>query len=145
MICGNRVLFDADAMRGETVRALAATIRAPRTTDGAAIWSLIRSQPSLGDNLLYRNLLQASHFGGTCALAELNGEIVGWVSAYIPPGLPAGEDAECTITQRARPAAQGGFADHRRARPVRRHHRRLHRGPIEDWATKAQPKLHAVA
>jgi aspartate kinase len=21
----------------------------------------------------------------------------------------------------------------------------LHRGPIEDWATKAQPKLHAVA
>lgn len=88
MIYGNRVLFDADAMRRETVRAPAATIRAPRSTDGAAIWSLIRSQPSLDDNSLYCNLLQASHFAGTCALAELNGEVVGWVSAYIPPEQP---------------------------------------------------------
>lgn len=65
-----------------------AGIRAPRGTDGAAIWSLIRAQPSLDDNSLYCNLLQSTHFAGTCALAELEGEIVGWVSGYIPSEQP---------------------------------------------------------
>jgi L-2,4-diaminobutyric acid acetyltransferase len=85
MIYGNTVLFDADARRRSAVQAPAARIRPPRGTDGAAIWSLIQAQPSLDDNSLYCNLLQATHFAATCALAELDGELVGWVSGYIPP------------------------------------------------------------
>lgn len=64
------------------------TIRAPRREDGAAVWKLVRDTDALDDNSMYCNLLQCSHFAGTCALAELDGEIVGWVSGYIPPEHP---------------------------------------------------------
>lgn len=85
MIYGNTVLHDADALRRNAMQTPVANIRAPRGTDGAAIWSLIQAQPSLDDNSLYCNLLQATHFAGTCALAEQDGEVVGWVSGYVPP------------------------------------------------------------
>ncbi len=85
MIYGNTVLYDADALRRSAAKASAVQIRAPRDIDGAAIWSLIQAQPSLDDNSLYCNLLQATHFAGTCALAEMDEKIVGWVSGYIPP------------------------------------------------------------
>ncbi|WP_338722057.1 diaminobutyrate acetyltransferase [Devosia sp. XK-2] len=88
MIYGNTVLHDADALRRSAVRTPKASIRAPRGTDGAAIWALIRAQPSLDDNSLYCNLLQATHFAPTCALAEQDDKVVGWVSAYIPPEQP---------------------------------------------------------
>jgi L-2,4-diaminobutyric acid acetyltransferase len=85
MIYGNTVLYDADALRRSAAKAPAARLRAPRDTDGAEIWALIKAQPSLDDNSLYCNLLQSTHFAGTCALAEMDGKIVGWVSGYIPP------------------------------------------------------------
>lgn len=85
MIYGNTVLYDADALRRKAIQSPAFRIRAPHATDGAAIWSLIQAQPALDDNSLYCNLLQATHFGTTCALAELNGGVVAWVSGYIPP------------------------------------------------------------
>ncbi len=85
MIYGNTVVYDADTLRRNALQIPVANIRAPRGTDGAAIWSLIQSQPSLDDNSLYCNLLQATHFAGTCALAEQDGVIVGWLSGYIPP------------------------------------------------------------
>ena len=88
MIYGNTVLYDADALRRSAVKAPAARLRAPRGTDGAAIWALIKAQPSLDDNSLYCNLLQSTHFAGTCALAEQDEKIVGWVSGYVPPGQP---------------------------------------------------------
>jgi len=88
MIYGNTVLYDADALRRSAAKAHVASLRAPRGTDGAAIWSLIQAQTSLDDNSLYCNLLQATHFAGTCALAEQDGRIVGWVSGYIPPEQP---------------------------------------------------------
>jgi L-2,4-diaminobutyric acid acetyltransferase len=37
---------------------------------------------------MYCNLLQCDHFADTCVVAELGGEIVGWVSAYIVPNDP---------------------------------------------------------
>jgi L-2,4-diaminobutyric acid acetyltransferase len=63
-------------------------IRAPRREDGAGVWQLISDTTSLDDNSMYCNLLQCSHFASTCALAEMDGEIVGWVSGYIPPEHP---------------------------------------------------------
>lgn len=64
------------------------TIRQPRSEDGPRVWRLIAETDSLDDNSIYCNLLQCTHFAGTCALAEIDGEIVGWVSAYIPPEQP---------------------------------------------------------
>jgi L-2,4-diaminobutyric acid acetyltransferase len=76
-----------------TSRAFEATdaplsIRPPSATDGARIWALIETTPSLDSNSLYCNLLQCTHFADTCALAERDGEILGWVSGHIPPGQP---------------------------------------------------------
>lgn len=88
MIYGNTVLYDADAFRRSAASAPTVRLRAPRGTDGAEVWSLIQSQPSLDDNSLYCNLLQSTHFADTCALAEQDDRIVGWVSGYIPPKDP---------------------------------------------------------
>lgn len=60
-------------------------IRPPRASDGAAVWRLIRETEALDDNSLYCNLLQCSHFSATCAVAEMQGEVVGWMSGYVPP------------------------------------------------------------
>lgn len=64
------------------------TLRSPRHEDGSAVWRLIAETETLDDNSMYCNLLQCSHFASTCALAELDGEVVGWVSGYIPPEHP---------------------------------------------------------
>lgn len=67
---------------------IAPKLRMPEETDGAAIWRLISESGSLDENSMYCNLLQCTHFASTCAVAELDGEIVGWVSGYIPPEQP---------------------------------------------------------
>ena len=68
-------------------------LRRPSKADGAEVWSLIKSIEKLDDNSMYCNLLQCSHFAGTCALAELigpDGKVapVGWISGYLPPDAP---------------------------------------------------------
>lgn len=60
-------------------------VRMPRASDGPGIWKLIDSTPSLDKNSLYCNLLQCSHFAPTCAIAEQDGSVVGWLSGYVPP------------------------------------------------------------
>lgn len=64
------------------------TLRHPEKSDGARVWGLINECPPLDANSLYCNLLQCSHFGDTCILAERNQKAVGWVSGYHPPGDP---------------------------------------------------------
>lgn len=63
-------------------------LRAPLGTDGPRVWALIAATPALDGNSLYANLLQCSDFSATCALAETDGELVGWMSGYIPPKQP---------------------------------------------------------
>lgn len=65
-----------------------ARIRAPRREDGAGVWALVQETAGLDDNSMYCNLLQCTHFAATCALAEIDGVPVGWVSGYIPPETP---------------------------------------------------------
>ncbi|MBL4918880.1 diaminobutyrate acetyltransferase [Szabonella alba] len=60
-------------------------LRKPLATDGADIWALIRSCKPLDENSMYANLIQADHFRDTCVVAELDGEIVGWVSGHMIP------------------------------------------------------------
>lgn len=88
MIYGNSALFNAGALGRQAEKAPSATIRAPESTDGKEVWSLIQATESLDDNSLYANLLQCTHFASTCAIAEQNGVVVGWVSGHIPPEEP---------------------------------------------------------
>ena len=61
------------------------TLRMPDATDGAGIWELVRKCKPLDENSMYCNLVQADHFRDTCVVAELDGEIVGWISGHIIP------------------------------------------------------------
>jgi L-2,4-diaminobutyric acid acetyltransferase len=64
-------------------------MRPPRAEDGAAVTELIRDCPPLDPNSAYCNLLQCTHFAGTCVVAERNGRIVGWISGHRPPSNPS--------------------------------------------------------
>ncbi len=61
------------------------TLRAPTPEDGAAIWELVRRCKPLDENSCYAYLILCEHFSGTCVVAEKDGDIIGFVSAYIPP------------------------------------------------------------
>jgi len=64
-------------------------LRMPTAEDGAAVHALIGRCPPLDTNSLYCNLLQCSHFASTSVAAELNGELVGFISGH---GLPQKPD-----------------------------------------------------
>lgn len=66
-------------------QALRATFRAPSAEDGARVWELIAECPPLDQNSLYCNLLQCTDFSQTCIIAEIDGDAVGWISAYRSP------------------------------------------------------------
>ena len=61
------------------------TLRKPRSEDGGNVNALIAKCEPLDENSVYCNLLQCSHFADTCVVAELDGEIVGFVSGYVVP------------------------------------------------------------
>lgn len=60
-------------------------MRAPLATDGSQVHELIARCEPLDRNSLYCNLLQCTDFADTSILAERNGNIVGWISAYRLP------------------------------------------------------------
>jgi len=60
-------------------------LRKPDATDGAAIWELVKTCKPLDENSMYCNLIQADHFAETSVVAELDDEIVGWISGYMIP------------------------------------------------------------
>lgn len=63
-------------------------LRSPQKTDAFAIHQLIGQCPPLDLNSVYAYLLLTEHFSRTCILAEYQGRVVGFVSAYIPPEKP---------------------------------------------------------
>ncbi|MES2918503.1 MAG: diaminobutyrate acetyltransferase [Pseudomonadota bacterium] len=63
-------------------------LRPPDPGDGAAVHALVSLTPPLDPNSVYAYLLQALHFAGTCALAERDGRLLGYVAGYCPPGRP---------------------------------------------------------
>jgi L-2,4-diaminobutyric acid acetyltransferase len=64
----------------------AISLRKPTAEDGSDIWQLVRDCAPLDENSMYCNLIQADHFADTCVVAELDGQIVGWVSGHMIPG-----------------------------------------------------------
>ncbi|MEQ8355159.1 MAG: diaminobutyrate acetyltransferase [Kiloniellaceae bacterium] len=124
-------------------------VRKPRKADGARVWNLIKSIEKLDDNSMYCNLLQCSHFAGTCALAELvgaemdgelDGEPVGWISGYIPP---ESEDTLFVWQVAVHPDARGrgvakrlvhALLKRRECRKVKRIHSTITRDNKASWA-----------
>ena len=60
-------------------------ISPPVAEDAAEIHALIASCPPLDQNSLYANLIQCTHFAQHCAVARIDGRIVGWISGHRPP------------------------------------------------------------
>ncbi|MBW3590689.1 MAG: diaminobutyrate acetyltransferase [Actinobacteria bacterium] len=65
-----------------------ATLRHPRVEDGASMWQMAKDSGGLDMNSPYCYLLMCTHFAQTCLMAEMEGEPVGFVTAYRPPTHP---------------------------------------------------------
>ena len=52
------------------------------------MWRLVRDSGVLDVNSTYCYLLLCKHFAETCCLATMGDEVVGFVTAYLPPGRP---------------------------------------------------------
>lgn len=63
-----------------------AVLRNPKSRDAAKIRELVKACKPLDLNSTYAYLLLCHHFADTCVLAEHQGQIVGFVSGYLPPG-----------------------------------------------------------
>lgn len=61
-------------------------LRSPTLEDGMAVFRLIENCPPLDTNSSYCNLLQCSHFANTSVAAQLNDDVVGFISGYVIPG-----------------------------------------------------------
>ncbi len=59
--------------------------RSPSLEDGMTAFRLVEKCPPLDMNSSYCNLLQCSHFSNTSVAAEMNGEMVGFISGYVIP------------------------------------------------------------
>ncbi|MCK7545208.1 diaminobutyrate acetyltransferase [Marinobacter bryozoorum] len=75
-------------MTTEGSNTTAITFRAPVKDDGYKLHNLVGLCPPLDPNSIYCNLLQCSHFAQTGVAAEMDGELVGFISGYIPPEQP---------------------------------------------------------
>lgn len=80
--------LNPEPMRQRMPATAAIHFRKPSPEDGPAVRALICATRALDDNSLYCNLLQCSHFADTCAVAENETGIVGWISGYLPPNAP---------------------------------------------------------
>jgi L-2,4-diaminobutyric acid acetyltransferase len=63
-------------------------LRKPNPDDGYAIYRLIKQSPPLDPNSVYSYYLLCRHFSDTGVVAEQQGEIVGFISAYLEPNSP---------------------------------------------------------
>lgn len=69
--------------RSERIR-----FRGPAPEEGKLLHRLVDEGGTLELNTTYKYVLFADHFAGTTTVAEHDGEIVGFVSAYRPPSHP---------------------------------------------------------
>lgn len=65
------------------------SLRYPDLDDGIEVFDLIKRCPPLDQNSSYCNLLQCSHFAETSVAAEMDGNLVGFVSGYLLPSDPS--------------------------------------------------------
>lgn len=63
-------------------------LRKPKPGDEYAIYRLIKQSPPLDPNSIYSYHLLCRHFSDTCVVTEQQGEITGFISAYLEPNNP---------------------------------------------------------
>jgi L-2,4-diaminobutyric acid acetyltransferase len=63
-------------------------IRKPAASDGYNIHQLIANSPPLDLNSVYSYCLLSEHFSDSCVVAENQGQVVGFLSAYRIPQRP---------------------------------------------------------
>lgn len=65
------------------------TVRPPRPDDGREMWRIARDSGALDLNSPYAYVLAGDHFAGTSVVADAgDGELAGFVTAYVPPDEP---------------------------------------------------------
>ncbi len=62
--------------------------RGPEARDGQRIWALVHEGDVLEENSAYCYLLLCTHFASSGIVAEQDGELAGFVTAYRPPSDP---------------------------------------------------------
>lgn len=63
-------------------------MRIPSEEDGKGIWELVKSTRILDLNSAYSYLLLCKHFSDTCVAADVDGKVIGFISAFAPPKQP---------------------------------------------------------
>ena len=61
------------------------SFRSPVANDGPAMYALVERCKPLDVNSLYCYLILCEHFPSTCVIVEKGDEVVGCITAYIPP------------------------------------------------------------
>ncbi|MFC4402107.1 diaminobutyrate acetyltransferase [Gracilibacillus xinjiangensis] len=56
----------------------------PTKEDGAAMWELV-TRSTLDTNSSYKYILMSEYFNETCVVAKQNNQVVGFITAFIPP------------------------------------------------------------
>jgi L-2,4-diaminobutyric acid acetyltransferase len=69
-------------------KAIDLRFRNPEAADGAAIWRFVEQAGVLEQNSAYSYMLLCQHFGDTSIVAEQDGTLAGFVTAYRPPRQP---------------------------------------------------------
>lgn len=64
------------------------SLRMPVLEDGMSVFRLIQHCPPLDTNSSYCNLLQCGHFSSTSVAADIDDELVGFISGYLLPERP---------------------------------------------------------
>jgi L-2,4-diaminobutyric acid acetyltransferase len=59
--------------------------RRPTLADGQRLWELVRAVGTLDQNSCYLYMLLCDQFADTCVIAEMDGQLVGFVTAYRRP------------------------------------------------------------
>ncbi|MFS0785121.1 diaminobutyrate acetyltransferase [Shouchella sp. 1P09AA] len=63
------------------------TLQKPTVEDGAAMWELAETS-TLDSNSVYKYIMMCEYFDETCIVAREGNEVVGFITAFIPPKQP---------------------------------------------------------
>ena len=66
----------------------AVAFRSPKISDGVRLWEIARDSKVLDLNSSYAYVLWCQDFAQTSVVAEVDGEVVGFVTGYLRPQLP---------------------------------------------------------
>ncbi|HEY9314006.1 diaminobutyrate acetyltransferase [Williamsia sp.] len=66
----------------------AVAFRSPKVSDGVRLWEIARDSKVLDLNSSYAYVLWCQDYAQTSVVAEVDGEVVGFVTGYLRPQLP---------------------------------------------------------